>query len=203
MRKLLWIAGILLIAGVVQPARADTYQITFYDSATPTQVDGTGTFTFNGTSFSAFSVIWQGLTFDLTAAANLTSPVAFPCGLGCGASIGSPASVFADLTAAAPPADLEWRGGENFLIPDSNFSFDSGTNFIVGAAIMRAGVPPCGSQLLNGLPCTDIFGQNGQFTVTRVPEPGTLIFTVIGLGLLGLMRRKRVDSGQPARFRDA
>jgi hypothetical protein len=112
--------------------------------------------------------------------------------------------VFADLTAPAPPADLEWSGGENFLAPDSAFSFSSGTNFIVGATVMSEGVPPCGSQLLpGGLPCADNFEQNGQFTVTRVPEPGTLIFTVIGLGLLGLMRRKRVDSGQPARFRDA
>jgi hypothetical protein len=66
MRKSLLLTAILLMT-IAGPIYADDYSITLYDPINTTQVDGTGSFTFNDPWFPAFTLTYAGLTFDLVA----------------------------------------------------------------------------------------------------------------------------------------
>ena len=79
MRKTLWIVLGMLIAGAfAQAVRADTFSITLFDGTSPT-VDGTGSFTFSGGTFSNFTISWESVTFDFTTAANSTPTETHGC----------------------------------------------------------------------------------------------------------------------------
>jgi hypothetical protein len=73
MRKTLWILAFVAIAAICAPAAhtgtKTTYNITFTGgSPNPTM----GSFTYDSTNpqFSNFTVLWDGITFDLTSSAN-------------------------------------------------------------------------------------------------------------------------------------
>jgi|HubBroStandDraft_3_1064219.scaffolds.fasta_scaffold142742_1 hypothetical protein len=92
MKQSLWIIALLFGAALAQPLSASSYSITLLDGSGPT-VDGTGSFTFSGGEFSAFTVTWDSFLFDFTSTAN--SYGSNPHGCDGGGSI----SVFTYLTA--------------------------------------------------------------------------------------------------------
>ncbi|MGA8220153.1 MAG: PEP-CTERM sorting domain-containing protein [Candidatus Acidiferrales bacterium] len=175
MRKTSWVLALLWVAAFAQPAFADTYTITLYDSSNPTRVDGTGTFTYNGTSFTSFTVTWDGTTFDLESVAN--------AGNNFGCAHGGAAATFTFLTNHSCEASLKkgfgWKAAS---IPGKFTFFSTGPGELVDISHSS------GSAKVFG------FSQDGQFTVVDtsvLPEPSTVTLTLLGIGFVTVMRKRK------------
>src|ERR1019366_676180 len=72
--------AILMMAVDVPLASASTdYNIIFTATTGIDNIDGTGSFTYDGSVFTNFTIAWGTETYDVTSAANLTSPMAYTC----------------------------------------------------------------------------------------------------------------------------
>jgi len=174
-------SGLLIAAFGALPAHASAvyYTIDFTitsGSTAPTS----GSFDYDSTltdSFSNFIVLWDGLTFNLTSAAN--SPAIFASNACIGANTGALAT-FDELTCST----VTWSAGSDGAdvpYPATFALIDSGNfaTFVAQAAV-------------DGAP--NSVGGSGSLTITgqsTVPEPGTTALMLLGLGCL-LLTRKRL-----------
>lgn len=183
MRKTLWVIALVVIAALAPLAHADstTYVINFTltsGSIAPTS----GSFTYDSTTpaFSNFIVIWDGLSFDLTASANNPSHDGTLCGTSHTAS-----DTFAFLSGTspcAPSVTTSWRVGPFGII--SEFDFFTTTNqdnsdfYIYSLAHVPPGFQDSGE---------------GQWVISPVPEPSSVILMSSALLAVAFRARKRIE----------
>jgi hypothetical protein len=166
----------LLIAAAFSPhAIADTYTINF--NGDPGN-EPTGSFTYNGTSFTGFTVVFQGVTFDLEPSANN------PANTGCGVT--GPAYTF-EFMVQSPSCDATAYLWDVVLSPGAS------TFFI---APVTTG-PSSEIQAFGAASFDGGFGR-GSWSVsddshgTAAPEPIGLPLVTSGAFALALLVRNRV-----------
>jgi hypothetical protein len=123
--------------------------------------------------FSDFTFVFNGITFDLTTSANALSPGA-PCNEGVG-------TLFAEMQSLTCGIDRRWQAFTGpGVVQTTKFIDTFGTT---PEATTGLGT---GAVVLPG-----INASNGQFTISAVPEPTTLLLTLAGGGLLAWRRRNQ------------
>lgn len=202
MRKSLWISLIVLFAIGAPSARADSYTdytITFLvvPDYWPTSPP-TGTFVFDDTTqqFTSFTVVWHGLTFDLTAAAN--NPTIYNRD-GC-----SPSLSGADLSLALLTTCVGRPGiaGNNALFSASTaqapgpafmefVAFDIDESFTAGFIGFSTGPPTIAATRIAGNFTSSVTG------TTVTPEPSSIALMLAGIGVLLVMRKRIAKGFQP------
>jgi PEP-CTERM motif len=176
----------LLIAAFSLPMFASpiTYNITF--TTTTGLAPTSGSFTFDPvTGFTNFLVLWDGITFNETASANAPN-----VGLttGCMGEASTPAYGFMLMQKALVGCNgvpvYTWSKFTNF---NTEFQFKAAIATPFGQDTISAG---------NDMSVSATGG--GSWSVTPVtapvPEPSTIGLTLLGLGLLGLMRERIVPA---------
>jgi hypothetical protein len=169
MRRALWIALAVLVVGIGAPAvMADTIDGNFNFTVSGIPLVPTGSFVFD-TNTDSFTVVWAGVGFDFTAAAN-----SFAGPNGCGG-----VGMFIQVLTLPSCSPGDWGA---HLQPDSGFFALGAPN---GSFIQANAVLPG-----NGT----VEDSGGTFTVTTTivtPEPSVLAFTLSGVGLLWLLAAMR------------
>jgi len=173
------IVCLTLIAASTATA-ASSYEINFSGS-NPLPTSGTFTYDPTTATFSDFTVIWDGLTFDLTNSAN--NPAIGNAAPACVGS-GTPGSqTFALLSGACDGPAQEFTGWE--ALDDSGVSYlDFETEIINGIYFDSL----TDSGLNQGQGSTGF--TTGSFSITAVPEPSTTGMVICGLALVALGSRK-------------
>jgi len=176
------------VAGVpvTTVAAPQSYQLGF--TLTQGTVTATaGSFTYDpAAGFTAFTVTWNDLSLDLTAAANLPTLYTTAGGY----TTGSAADSFALLTGALPqPRSYTAWGAFSFSGTSTYFGFSSGSGQpgIDESLVAFSLVSP----VMGTDPSTMIM--SGDFSVTAVPEPATGLMLLAGL-LTVSRRRQAVPS---------
>lgn len=193
--KLSLAAPILFVALGLPVFASTTYDISFME--TLEQFGGTapsaGSFTYDGSTFTNFTVTWEGLTFDLTAAANAP----FIDGEGCDSEASNPQFGFVLMSQAATncASNSAYSWGGNDLPPSSG----NQTAFFF--------------TLQNGLSAQDTIQSGGQagntvdtqvqasgtWTITaETPEPASFGLVLLGTLAVGLRRYSRKSLDRPA-----
>jgi hypothetical protein len=214
MRKSFWvISALLLFAASAEPTFADSteYKITFIILSTGSPGENTapptGSFTYDPSiGFSNFLVMWDGLTFNLTAAANdpLINEVS-----GCnGEAAGGPAYGFSIMTqtltgCSISTVDYNWAVGVGvFACNPCNAAinigvgstFDTYDDFMHDT-LFSVPYPGPGSD-------GETPGANGTgwdispVSTATVPEPSTIALMLLAVGFMFVMRKRM---GHPAR----
>ncbi|MBS1826303.1 MAG: hypothetical protein JST93_13355 [Acidobacteria bacterium] len=185
------LAGLVLLATLATPAvqAGTTYNINFSGSGTlPTA----GSFVYDsGTStFSAFTVEWAGITFDLTASAN--APSTAGAGFGsCISPLTGGAATFAMLSGACdgvPNQSSAWSSSA--LSGLGLFQFLTVNNVLVGGAYPQLFI----SQTLSVPDDLDSFGAGTWSISPAVPEPSTAILWLTGFAPVAIAMRRRPHS---------
>jgi hypothetical protein len=162
------------------------YEINF-SGATPLPTSGSFVYNPVTSTFSNFTVTWDGLTFDLTTPANTpTISVAAPTCVGTGSG-GS--QTFAMLSGACDGVSNEattWiaqdsSGISSFEI-DTQLTISNPNGFVNDTLYIAADSSGQGS---GGNPV-------GSFTITAVPEPSAAGLLMIGLALIAVRSWKAV-----------
>jgi hypothetical protein len=160
-----------------------------FSGGTPNPISGSFTYDAGpgvGTPiFSNFVVTWQGITFDVTSAAN--SPTVFAqC-----AGLGSPETTFALLTS---PTICSGPNNHVWGVANAN---SSGQN---DASMLRFGLFASGIQVFSFAPNPLFLGSTiGNFDVTTAtPEPGSMILLLAGA--IALLACKQGWRHPPAQF---
>jgi hypothetical protein len=186
--RLIFGLAMAVVFGGVATAGPVTYTITFLDGGPP--VPTSGEFTYDpAAGFSNFLVSWDGVTFDLTAAANapdVTSP--------CAGESSSAATSFGLMSHTLCPGSVfSWSG---FAIEGlGDFGFVSG-----GGGPNNQVVVELYNQPLSAFEVLDL-EPGGDFTIsalpdtTAAPEPSTacvpLLSVVLVAGVQGTLRRRK------------
>lgn len=175
----------LLALGAAPAVAAPVYYVIDFTLTSGSPLPASGSFSYDASTstFASFVVLWDGDSFDLTAAANASPFLSFisqPC-ITTGAAGSGPHEVF-NLMTNCPSA--YWDANLAAVSPtDPSFLFDQGvvnTGPSYGLEVITPGQPI-------GPPTT----AGGGFTTSVAPEPGTWALTLIGLGVA---LRKRVPS---------
>ena len=157
------------------------YTITFTTtSGSPPPMSGS--FTYDPvTGFSNFVVMWDGLTFDETVAAN--APLVMDA---CNAQSSSPAYGFEIMSETVPGCPSStmytWEGQFN---PGQSFA----TEFLFLVMPPSVVGDEIGIAFTAGTPGTPSMDAAGTWSLTAVPEPPTIGFLLTGMGV-GLLVRK-------------
>ena len=182
--------SVLLIAAFGAPAATAsvvTYTIDFTGAGAPTA----GSFTYDtdipaSPVFTAFSVTWHNLTFDLTSSANSpsTNPTYPACVTGSGA-----AASFGLLTGGCfptpPGVTTQWYGQAPISPGEAYFTFITTVNS-TGKWFQVAGF----ASFPSGTAETDA----GVWTApVSVPEPGS--FIIMATAICAILARKRIAQG--------
>jgi hypothetical protein len=163
----------LLLTGIIA-SRAFAGPVPYVINFTTTSgspAPTSGSFTYDsaaalGAQFTAFVVVWDGLTFDLTSAAN-----AGGFSFGCGAVKVNSATAFAILSGTnecpGSPYAIRWDAGDRSL--NSEFRFSD-----------AAGLPENLIEIIGLNPSTGINGAAGTFTITVANPASAVDFAIIG-----------------------
>jgi hypothetical protein len=172
--QVLLLTGLVASGAFAVPVPYVIHFTTTSGSPAPTS----GSFTYDsaaalGAQFTAFVVVWDGLTFDLTSAAN-----AGGFSLGCGAdmlnsAIVNSATAFAILSGTnechGSPYAIGWDAGH--INPGSGFRFSD-----------VAGPPENLIEIVGGNPFSGTGGAAGTFTITVYNPVSVVDFAIIGRG---------------------
>lgn len=185
---------VLLIAALGSPvakATTTTYDITFTLSAGGVNATA-GSFTYNDSTnkFSAFNVVWDGITFDLTSSANAPSLNGTPCVTSTGGVLTGGAASFALLnhlcTFGAPDLTTDWFGKITSTTEFGLTTFDA-TNVNSITIYHSQGV--AGGTAAGGGDWTLSTGTPP--TPTPEPSAGLMMGTALmAMAALGMMRRR-------------
>jgi hypothetical protein len=171
MRKSLWIILAVLVVAICAPAvMADTIngEINFTVSGIPLLPTGSFVFDTSTDSFTSFTVVWAGVGFDLTAAAN-----SYAVPNGCGG-----VGMFIQVLTSPSCSPGNWGA---HLDPFSAwFQFRAASNSYIQA-----------NAVLNGNGTVEDTGGTFTVTTTATPEPSVLAFTLVGIGLFWLLAGMR------------
>ncbi len=177
-------AALILVAPLTAFAAPQTYVIDFVvtqGSIAPTA----GSFTYDATiGFSNFTVTWNGVTVDLSTAAN--APTLFTTAGGY--AIGTAADAFSLMTNSLPQprSYTNWAAFNNGGL-GTYFGFKSGAGQPGGNESL---VAVNGGSAAFGTDPTNLV-QAGSFSIAAVPEPATAAMALAGLViLLGASRRR-------------
>jgi hypothetical protein len=176
MLRTMGIIPVLLTVAVLPALATPVYYTIDFSliAGTPAVAPTSGSFDYDASTqtFTGFSVVWNGLTYDMTAAANaptIFGPYGAPACIG---GLTGGAASFQLLTGCQSAPSLLWTAGDccsyNGILPAGSFGFDAGGD----------GLPSMGI-LASGTPSGDAVG-----TFAIAPEPGTVVLTLIGLGLI-------------------
>ena len=182
--KPITIAPLTLLSLLVSTATADmitTYNINFVPLGHALPPSGSFTYDSTNPHFTNFTVLWDSITFDLTANANAPNDVGFPPGC---TGEGSAAFGFAMMSqnAVCPQAaSYQWVADTNSFM--SFFEFE----------LLQ---PPGGVQDVFQsflVPGTTFGGfDTGTWTITPIPEP-RLVILLIAAALALVKRTRRVS----------
>jgi hypothetical protein len=169
-----------LLWSLAIPALASTYSIVLTDISA-SSIDASGSFDYTPLAgFSSFQVVWDGMNFDLTAAAN--DPFMPVYAAGCDAA--NAATFFAVLTggdANCPDTVVGWEAGTQM---DGVATF-----WIAQETVYLGGFPSVVAQTFSTGPAT-VTGAGGPFTLTdastMAPEPGSIEF-ILEIAAFGLV----------------
>ncbi len=179
--------GVLLIAALGAPAAMAsviTYDISFLGAGAPTA----GSFTYDNDNpaspfFTAFSVTWDGINFDLTSEAN--SPVTSGTYPGCASGSGA-AATFAFMLGDCFPnpsgVTTQWFGNVPESPGEAYFTFITENNS-TSSYFQVAGFTASNATA----------SDSGVWTASEVPEPGT--FLLVGVAVCAFLARKRIALG--------
>ena len=190
MRKSLWIMLAVIFVAIGAPhAQADTmtnYTISFTGTGIlPTS----GSFTYDSTTpgFSNFVVVWDGLTFDMTAGANSPGIIG-PTPPACLNGDSGAATSFQLLTNCGGP-DTAWNSFNGGSETQEMMFITASTSSLCGLAEDCASIT--GGAVTNSV--TPLGATIGTFTVAEVvptPEPSSLTLMLLAVGFVFVMRRR-------------
>jgi len=171
---------VILIGICAAAAQADTIQ-TYDINFTGGSPNPTGQFTYDVTMnvFTAFTVTWDGIIFDLTTSANTP----FTQG-DCPTS--DPQASFQFLTSGKCGTSAIGQDWHTDAVPSPFFEvYGIGSDTFVNMAFGTFDVGP-GNFTVN---------ENGTFTTTLVPEPSSAILVLSALLPIAILTRKRFARG--------
>jgi hypothetical protein len=191
MTQFRWLLGAALLTrcgsqiAVATPLDLVTYTIDFVEGteasgfpAVPT-LPTSGTFTYDLTllMFTSFTVDWAGATFDFTNSANAPMLVTPPCLQGLSGSAASFAFLTGACSSSRPGPDwIVEQAGPELVIFSFSYYTSTAAQEIVISDFVSAMVPSGDAGV-------------GTWSVTAVPEPGTMILVPLALGCLAVRRR--------------
>lgn len=197
-RRHLGIRLLLLATFIVPLAMADladstTYTIQFIGVPANGILPTAGGFTYDPdtATFSSFLVIWDGITFDLTSAANAPDISGFPGAPHCLGGLTGGAASFALLTGSCESIGAFW-GGDTQANHQANFEFSSFDPSNDSMILVR--------DHLDSGPALQGTGGSTDWAVTAVstpapappvPEPSAAILLLTTLSMAGLARRRK------------
>jgi hypothetical protein len=175
------IATVILLSLLASTATADvmtTYNINFVPSGNGPPPSGSFTYDSTNPHFTNFKVLWDNITFDLTANANAPNDVGTPPGC---TGEGSAAFGFAMMSQNAicpQAASYQWVADTNSFMSFFEFELQQPTG----------GVQDVFQSFL--VPGTTFGGfDNGTWTITPIPEPRLVILIAAALALVKRTRR--------------
>jgi hypothetical protein len=204
MRNSLWIIpALLLLAAVGAPAaQADTYTNYTIDftltggSISPTS----GLFTYDDTAnqFTSFTVVWDGINFDVTSAANSPmildssfNPFIGPLPTCLTATSGAAASLSL-LTDCGGDPNADWEAAFCSQCDQSAFSFadlnPAPVELVGDIGILASPTSGVGSPAISAQGTWEVVQDGDSYTTT--PEPGTVGLTMLGIGLVLLLHKR-------------
>jgi hypothetical protein len=180
--------GVLLITAFGAPsamASVISYSISFIGSGSPTA----GSFTYDNDNpaspfFTAFSVTWDGINFDLTSSANAPSTNgAYPsCATGSGAAA-TFGLLLGDCFPTPSGVNTQWFGNVQQSPGEAYFSFIT-TVIATDKWFQVAGFTPSNNTST----------ASGVWSVSEsVPEPGS--FILVGTAICAVRARRRIVDG--------
>jgi hypothetical protein len=179
--RLIFLMGIGVASVCAGPIT--TYDIRFIaDSGTPPV---SGSFGYDGKSFTNFLVNWMGNVFDLTAGANAPN-ANFACAYGTEYyAFTGPETTFTWMTTGT------CGGGGSETRTWSGMNSNSVFIFLGGGP---------GNITFNAFgPPGDLAPGHGTFTVTAVPEPASVTMLVLALSVITLLRLRGNKSNSPGK----
>ena len=168
------LAVIGIAAAAVDAGPITTYDINFVPVSGTAPISGS--FGWNGTTFTDFTVDWLGVTFDLTSSANAPN-------VG-GSCTSSAATTFEFLSTgkcgAVTLTTLAWEGIENTTGPTQVFDLNGIDGSSDSVVILADGPGPVDTNQ----------SAIGTFSITAVPEPNSAVMILIGVAVLGFFWRQ-------------
>ena len=164
----LLVSGLAVVAAADAQAAVTNYTINF-SGGSPNPTAGSFGYDSSTGAFSAFTVNWNGLAFDLTSAANEANPNMEVC------------TGYFNYLSGACGADKLWTTVQD---PGTvKFMFGTFNNAFVSLVSGAVAAPPA------------LANTDGAFTISAaVPEPGSAALLAVGGALMALALRRRAGS---------
>jgi hypothetical protein len=194
------VCALLLPLAFALPAKADvltTYDISFTGSS-PLPTSGSFTYDSTNPNFSNFTVVWDGISFDLTASAN--NPASYFGAPACSNGNTGAAAAFALLTTCNSTGTAYWSGELNPGVDSFQFGGPTLHNCQYGlscesftAALNASSSPENQSAAVGGFSIEAVVPPTAA---TPEPKSFILLSSAILLGLIGLRRRSLFPNPQ-------
>lgn len=164
-----------------------TYTINFTGDI-PLPTSGSFTFDPDTATFTAFSVTWYGVDFDLTAAANAPTTQTYPACLG-GATLGDASFALMSGACNTYATGNHWFATYNLQFGAPFFGFQTGVDQLHPDQFLSINANASAYPIEPNLPRTI----SGDWTITpSVPEPSSFILMSTTLFAAAFLGRKRI-----------